>query len=408
MTVTTFQLNDPGTIHDPYPRYAALRDSAPVHYDSELDLWILSRYEDAAVAVRDAGRFSSDLGRWSDITDNPFAPDQRPARPLAAALRRLPAPRVLLTIDPPDHTMLRRKVSRAFTPRAIASWEPRIREVADGLVADMAARGAGRPVVDLVHEFASPLPTVVIAELMGIPADRRDDFKRWSDGLIDGLLTGGGLRTTRSALAISWFFAKTVRERRRNPGDDLISMLVTGGPEEALTASELVAFCVLLLVAGNETTTNLIANAVNALFTHQDAADGLRADPGSAPAVVAETLRHDGPAQGLLRMTTTDVVFDGVTIPARSRVLALIASANRDPRRWPDPDSFRPDRDHSGHLAFGTGIHHCLGHALTRLEASIALETLYRRFPDITPAAPPTRIDSPVLRGFRTLPVRLG
>ncbi|MBF6212101.1 cytochrome P450 [Nocardia puris] len=401
-----FDLDDPAIIADPYPHYARLREQAPVHYSPAADLWILSRHDDVAIAVRDAHRFSSDVMN-SGLTANPFNPSIRVPRLLAALLAHGPVPRVLLTSDPPEHTMLRRKVSRAFTPRVIAAWEPRIREIADRIVDELAARGEGAP-VDLVGDLASPLPTVVIAEMMGIPAERHADFKRWSDNLVDGLLTGASpVRLVSSALAISWYFARIVRRRRRAPGDDLVSLLVTGEKENALTVAELVSFCVLLLVAGNETTTNLIANAVLALFDHPDLWHRLRDEPELAGAVVEETLRFDSPGQGLLRVTTTDVTFGAVTIPAGARVLPLIGSANRDPAHHDDPDVFRIDRERSDHLGFGTGIHFCLGSALARLESRAALEALFRRMPGVRPAGAPGRIASPVLRGLRTLPVTI-
>ncbi|ROO86941.1 cytochrome P450 [Actinocorallia herbida] len=394
--MTAFDLNDPDFIANPYPVYAWLRDVAPVHYGTTNDLWLVSRHDDVLAVLRDARRFSSDLG---NADDNPFNPALRSPRALSRLLDRLPPARTLLTSDPPDHTQLRRKVAKAFTPRRIAALEPRIRQIAEQLVDDLDG--------DLVRDLASPLPTIVIAEMMGIPAARRDDFKRWSDELVDGLLTGGSrLKMARSAIAISWFFARTVRSRRRSPGDDLISLLTTRDQDgDALTLGELVNFCILLLVAGNETTTNLISNAMLALFDRPDLWRRLGEDPGLASAAVEETLRYDGPAQGLLRITTTEVVIGDVTIPQGARVLPLLGAANRDPRHWADPDAFRLDRPSNDHIAFGSGIHYCIGTALARLEARVTLETLARRHPHLAPAGPPTRIQSPVLRGLRTLPV---
>ncbi|GAB2860130.1 hypothetical protein GCM10022221_69640 [Actinocorallia aurea] len=217
--------------------------------------------------------FSSHQGL--PVDNDPFNPN--PAPPWAAVvLRRVQSVRVLRTTDPPDHTMLRRRVTKAFTPRRIAAWEPRIRQVADELVARMAERGGP---ADLVRDLASPLPTTIIAELMGIPAERHRDFKRWSDQLIDGLFTGGSRAgMMRGLAAISWFFLRTVRRRRREPGDDLISLLTAEG-DEPLTAPELVTFCVLLLVAGNETTTNLVSSAMVALFARPEQWARIVADP---------------------------------------------------------------------------------------------------------------------------------
>jgi len=243
---------------------------------------------------------------------------------------------------------------------------------------------------------------------MGIPAHRQDDFKRWSDHLVDGLLTGGStIKMAASALEIVTFFATIVKQRRRQPSDDLVSLLVTGDDDSALNTPELVAFSVLLLVAGNETTTNLTSNTMLALFDWPDLCQQLQADPTLAAAAIEETLRFDGPGQGLLRATTTNVEIANATIPVESRVMAMIASANRDPRHWEDPDTFRLDRDLNGHLAFGSGIHYCIGNTLARLEGRVAIETIFRRMPDIRPAGQPTRINSPVLRGLRSLPVTI-
>ncbi|GAA3211267.1 cytochrome P450 [Actinocorallia longicatena] len=398
--MTTLDLNDPDFVADPYPVYAWLRDVEPVHYSAANDLWLVSRYDDVLAVLRDAPGFSSDLGK-AGLDDNPFNPAIRIPRRLARLLDRLPPVRTLLTSDPPHHTQLRRKVAKAFTPRRIAALEPRIREITERLVDDLDD--------DLVRDVASPLPTIVIAELMGIPADRRDDFKRWSDELVNGLLTGGSrIRMARSALAVSWFFARTVRSRRHRPGGDVISLLVTRDQDgDALTLAELVNFCILLLVAGNETTTNLVSNAMLALFDRPDLWRRLGTDPDLAPAVVEETLRYDGPAQGLLRVTTAEVRIGDVTVPEGARVLPLTGSANRDPRHWADPDAFRLDRPAGDHIAFGSGIHYCIGTALARLETRIVLETLARRHPHLGPAGVPERIQSPVLRGLRTLPVTI-
>ncbi|NNH72557.1 cytochrome P450 [Nocardia uniformis] len=406
ITTATFDLNDPAVIADPYPHYRWLRDEAPVHHTSAPDLWLLSRYDDVVMALRDNVRFSSDLYAAEDFSDNPFNPGQQLPRWVTWLVNRLPPVRTLLTSDPPQHTRFRKKVSRAFAPRRMSALEPRIREITEGLVAELLARAARGERVDLVRDLAGPLPTVVIAELLGIPAERRDDFKRWSDDLTDGLLTGGNTRRmVTSAIAIRVFFGRTIRRRRRHPGDDLISLLITPDADGRLNLFDLVNFCILLLVGGHETTTNLISNAVLALLDRPDLWQQLTEDPAGAATVVEEALRYDGPAQNLLRITTTDVTLHGVTIPAGARVLPLLGSANRDPRHWDSPDDFRLDRNRNDHIAFGIGIHYCIANALARMEAAIALEILAARVPGLTRAGEPVRIPSPVLRGLRSLPM---
>lgn len=400
------ELNDPAFIADPYPVYATLRDQAPVCYLADLDVWVLSRHSDVRDALRDPTIFSSDLADIArGLTANPFNPAMKIPRPLAALFARVPWTRVLLTSDPPEHTVLRRKISKAFTPRMIASWEPRVREITERLVADLGAGDAmGR--ADLVRDLASPLPTMVIAEMLGVPPERHHDFKGWSDDLVGALLSGGSiLRGVSSAIKISVFFARIVRKRRSQPAGDLVSLLVAGDGDNALTLRELVTFCVLLLVAGNETSTNLIANASLALFAHPDVHQKLLANPALADRVVEETLRFDNPVQSLLRVTTTEVSIGADTIPPGSKVLLVIGSANRDPRHVRDPDTFRLDREPNDHLGFGTGIHFCIGAPLARLEARVALETLFRRFSAITSVGQPERINGPVLRGLRSLPI---
>ncbi|MBV8984352.1 MAG: cytochrome P450 [Acidimicrobiia bacterium] len=403
-----FDLNDPAVIADPYPTYARLRAEAPVAYLPDIRFWVLSRYDDVLAALRDAETFSSDLrGLADDMRVNPFNPAMRIPRRLAALGGRLPWARVLLASDPPEHTVLRRKISKAFTPRMIAEWEPRIRQITEALVDDLRDQARSGP-VDLVRCIGSPLPTTVIAEMLGVPAERREDFKRWSDDLVGGLVSGGSIRRMlRSGAEIIVFFAGVVRKRRSAPGDDLISLLVTGDEENRLGVPELVTFCILLLVAGNETTTNLVANAMLALFDRSDVADRLRADPTLAASVIEETLRYDNPGQGLIRLTTTEVTNGEAVIPEGSKVLTLIGSANRDPSHFDAPNEFRLDRDPNDHLGFGNGIHHCIGAPLARLEGRIALETLFSRTRAVTPAGTPHRIKSAVLRGLHTLPVKV-
>ena len=244
--------------------------------------------------------------------------------------------------------------------------------------------------------------------MMGIPAHRHDDFKRWSDNLVNGLLTDGSkTKMLTSAVEISWFFARIVRARHRNPGDDLVSLLIARDRgADALSLVELINFCVLLLVAGNETTTNLVSNAMLALLDRPDLWQQITADPALAAAAVEEALRFErdrpGPTPESPPLTSKLVIRPSPQVPGSC---PLIGSANRDPRRWDDPDEFRLDRKSNEHIAFGSGIHFCLGNALARIEARAAIEMLAHRLPHLTRAGAPTRIASPVLRGLRSLPV---
>ena len=406
-TATGYRPFDPDTIADPYPQYAWLRDHSPVHHDEESDLWVVSRYDDVVGVLRDPATFSSALGMGDLLAGRPGLRNRRPPE----FMLDLAGLRVLIATDPPDHTTLRRLVGKAFTPREIAALEPRIRTLAEGMVDDIIDAGDG---ADLVAQLAYPLPVIVIAELLGIPAERRDDFKRWSDDVVGGLSgTWDESRVQHSGVEMFTYFGELIAERYRRPGGDLISLLAVRGRDGdvALGPMEIVMFCVLLLIAGNETTTNLIGNGAQALFDHPDQARRLRDDPGLIPAAVEEALRYDAPVQALFRGATRDVTIAGVTIPKRGRVMVAFAAADRDPRRYPDPDRFVVDRfaaerNAADHVAFGSGIHLCLGAPLARLEARVVAETLLRRLRRLEPAGAPERVDSFLLRGFTRLPVR--
>ncbi|HEX2851471.1 MAG TPA: cytochrome P450 [Acidimicrobiales bacterium] len=378
---------DPAFLADPYPTYARLRDTAPVLSaqapvidDPRARTWVLSRYEHVSAAARDWQRFSSS--------------------PLNAGV---PGMRFLIGSDPPDHTTLRRLVNRPFHPNAVKAMEPRIRELAAGLV-DILVEKASTGPADLVELLSEPLPVIVIAEMLGIPADRRADFKRWSDAMIGGLSPDFDRNAGAvAAMEMFGYFNEVVAERKERPGDDLISVLVGG--KEPLSNPELLMFCMLLLVAGNETTTNLISNMTAALFENEEAMARLRADPSLLPAAIEEALRFDSPVQSIWRMTTTDVEIEGVEIPERSLVTLLYGAANRDPAAFADPDRFDIDRRPTNHLAFGSGIHLCLGAPLARLEARVAFELLLTRTSLLEPAGAGERIQNLIVRGMRRLPV---
>lgn len=391
---------DPDTIQDPYPQYEWLREHDPVRCDDDTGMWVVSRYDDVLRVLRDPAAFSSALG-MGDLVGARRRKDERPP----SFVLDLAGLRVLIATDPPDHTTLRRLVSRAFTPREIAALEPRIRELANAMVDDLIDAGTE---ADLVAQLAYPLPVIVIAELLGIPADRRADFKRWSDDVVGGLSgTWDEGRAQYSGGEMFGFFADLIDRRTREPEGDLISLLATRGTEGdvALGPMEIVMFCVLLLIAGNETTTNLIGNGVQALFDHPQEFRKLSVDPGLIPSAVEEALRYDAPVQALFRGTTRDVELAGTTIPAGDKVMVSFASANRDPRRFDRASEFIVDRNPADHVAFGAGIHLCLGAPLARLEARVTAEVMLERLARLEPTAAGTRVDSFLLRGFSTLPV---
>jgi cytochrome P450 len=404
-TITGFDPFAAQVIEDPYPHYARLRDEAPVCWLEEDNLWMVTRYDDVAAVLHDPATYSSADGMGA-LMSGRVGRRRIDARDLFGL--DMASLRVLIATDPPDHTRLRRLLSRAFTPRAIAELEPHLRQVCGELVDDLLAN-AERGTGDLVAQLAFPFPVIVIAELLGIPPERRDDFKRWSDALV-GALSGNWdpVEAQQTLAEMFMYLADVVERRRHQPGDDLISRLVAGAdPDDpdSLSAIEITLFAVLLLVAGNETTTNLLGNGAAAFAAHPDQAQLLADQPDLLPAAIEEVLRWDGPIQALFRSTTRPVTLAGVELPAGAMLLVSFAAANRDPRHFGDPDGFDITRRPTDHLAFGHGIHYCLGASLARLEARLVGETLAARDVTLRPAPGARRVDSIILRGFARYPV---
>jgi cytochrome P450 len=318
----------------------------------------------------------------------------------------------LIAYDPPAHTRLRRIVASRFTPRALASWEGRIREVVRALVDPLLGAGP----VDFVERLTSPFPVQVIAEMMDIPIERRADFKRWSDNTVEAL--GGAVdlgvdernAVEASIMEFAMYFLGVVNERkpRAAEADDLISLLIRPSEDgETLSEMEIVSFCVLLLVAGNETTTNLIGNTAYHLINHPEQWKKLVAEPSLDRSLIEESLRYDAPIQGFFRNTLHEVEVAGTRIPKGAKVMLLYGSANRDPRKFEDPDSYRIDRNPIDHLAFGFGPHTCLGAYLARLEARTLLTHLLQSVRRVRLEAEPVRTRNPLLRGLASLRVSI-
>jgi cytochrome P450 len=314
----------------------------------------------------------------------------------------------LLSIHPPQHTRIRRLVTHAFTPRAIAGYTDRIRSIA-GDLADQAEQRGGR--FDLIEDYASKLPVAVIADIMGIPSDMHGDLLRIGNDAaltLDPALTYRDFRRADRAIRESAvLLGEHIAELRRNPGDDLLSELVQINQDgDRLSDEELRVNTLLLLGAGFETTVNLIGNAVALLLEHRDQLDGLIADPSGWPNAVDEVLRYESPVQVTVRVANADTSVAGQQVPAGRAVILMLGAANRDPHVFTDPDRFDVTRDEARqHLAFSAGIHYCLGAQLARLEATVALQTLFERFPDLSLAGTPVRRATRVLHGFEHLPV---
>ena len=387
-----FNPYDPALHEDPYPVYRQLRDEFPVHHNPKLRFWTLSRYDDVFEALQASDLFISGKGVMVGM---PEADD--------GFYEKLP---LLITTDRPRHTQLRALVSRAFTPRRIARLEPRIRDIARSLLDHV----EGRREFDLVREFSGPLPTIVIAELLGVPVEDQEWFKEMSNGVAEfdpTALRHGDAPDVGPAVELAGYLAEVLTRRRREPRDDLLSALLAAEIDgQRLSEPELIAFAFLLLVGGNETTTNLISNAAILLDRHRDQRRLLLEDPTRIPTAVEEFLRFDSPVQGLARTTASPITLHGVTIPEGDKVLLLFGSANHDERRIPDAERFDVLRDPNPHLAFGFGAHFCLGANLARLEARVAFEELLARLPDyLTTGSRVERICSGPVRGALSLPV---
>lgn len=392
--MTTAQLHydpfDTGIQDDPYPVYRQLRDDAPVFRAETSNTWVLSRHEDVIAALLDHQTFSSVNGVFPTPPDAPFLESFLP---------------MMIMMDPPRHDQLRGLVSKAFTPRRIAALEAGIDELAASLTEGLTS-SEGR--TDFVGDFAGILPAMVIADLLGVPREDRQQFRQWSSTLIQSNPAHGEVAEgLAAAAAVYGYFADFLADRRQKPRDDLMSALVAAEIDgRNLSDDELLGFCLLLLIAGHETTTNLLGNAAVVLAEHPQSRHRLAADPALIGHAVEELLRYDSPVQGLSRVLTADVTLHGTTMSQGDSVLLLFGSANRDERVFARPDVFDIDRKPEHQVAFGRGIHFCLGAALARMEARIALRALLLRLPDwAVDGDSAVRLRSGPIRGYLSLPI---
>ena len=404
MTETThYDLYSPTFKANPYPTYAAMREQAPVCRNPGLDgqslLWFITRYEEAEAVLRDQKRFVKNYRAT-------LTPEEQAKLPPEPRLERL-LNQHLLNMDGADHVRLRSLVSKAFTAQRVNRLQGRIQTIADELLDKVQDQGH----MDLIDDYAFPLPIIVIAEMLGVPAADRDRFRVWSNTFVSPSFTPEGwAQTEKLMIEFTNYLGQVFAERRRNPKDDLITALIQA--EEAgdkLSEEELYSMVILLIVAGHETTVNLIGNGMLALLRNPDQFALLKSQPELMPNAVEEFLRYDGPVERATpRFATEDIEIGGQLIRRGEAVFVVLGGADRDPAEFPQPDQVDVTREDNRHLAFGFGVHYCLGAPLARLEGRIALNTLLARLPNLRLAVPPDELTwrpNTFLRGLQGIPV---
>ena len=377
----SYDLTASAFIEDPYRTYEQLRRKDPVHRMRLIEAWALTRYEDVQDVLVDHRRFTNAERNYDYMQYRTF-----------------------LDLDPPDHTRLRGLVSKAFTPRAVRELGPRIQELVDELLDAV----AGKNRIDLISDFAFPLPVIVIAEMLGVPAQDRARFREWSDDIalsVNPLLNSEQIERVQQATEELFdYFEGIIEQRRQAPQNDMISALLAAEEEgDRLTHEELLSTLMLLLVAGNETTRNLIGNGMLALLKNPAQLKKLRDHPELLDSAINELLRYDSPVQIDARNAIDDVEIGGKRIAAGQRILAIVGAANRDPQTFANPDELDIGRDEVSHLSFGRGIHYCLGSPLAILEGGLAFTSLLQRFSSIRLASEPVFKEQIVLRGVEEL-----
>jgi pimeloyl-[acyl-carrier protein] synthase len=378
---------------NPYLHFPALLDGPPRQLNLFMPATLIARYADVVTVLHDHERFTV----------------RRPEIPFRERIDPFGGAPTILTADPPVHTRLRRLVSKAFTPRRVRELEPRIREIAS----DLLSRATDSAEVEAMATLGNPLPVIVIAELLGVSAADHAQFKQWSNDLVSSfgqdMATGPSPAGIAAKDALRRYLAEAIKQRGANPADDLISALIAARDEsDALSENELLAFVVLLLLAGNETTTNLIGNGLLALCRHPDQQQRLRESRELVPKAIEEMLRYDPPVQMTVRIPTATTNVGGTEIPAGSLAFILLAAANRDSAQFPRPEVFDVGREPNEHVSFGEGIHFCLGAPLARMEGAIAIESMLEKFPRLQLANPEAKLEyrgSMALRGLSKLPL---
>ncbi len=384
---------------NPLPVYARMRQEAPLvrlfdpYY--KVPVWVATRYKDAVELIRDP-RFTKDMRKL---------PDDSPSKQLRSGESDV-FNQHMLSADPPDHTRLRTLVSKAFTPRRVEELRPRVTAIAHRLLDTVRASGS----MDLLDAYAFPLPVTVIAELLGVPQEDQDQFREWTNIIINPPLDGDLQNVRKAGMQFALYFQTLMARRRAEPRDDLLSALMAVEEQgDRLSPQELTSMLFLLLVAGHETTVNLIGNGVWALLNHPEQLERLRANPALIESAVEEMLRFRGPVEtSTQRWATQDLEFRGQVIPAGETVVAALLAADHDPEHFPEPERFDITREPNRHIAFGFGIHFCLGAPLARLEGTLAINLLLERMPRLRFAEDPARLrwrDGILVNGLQRLPV---
>lgn len=363
----------PELLKDPYPFYASLREQAPVHYVEPLmGSYVICRHEDVSAALKNYALFSADAMRAVTTFNKAIRPE---------VIALIQPDHVLMASDPPLHTRMRGMVSQFFIPRQVTALEPTIRALVSRLLDAMLTKKEP----ELISDLATSLPLTLISEMLGIEPERCQDFKRWTDDIVAAVTPAAFAqaditRLEASMMAFHDYMQETVAQRRREPRNDVISALVQSSDKDGvLSQKDIIFFCQLLLASGNATTTNLLGNGIIALLRNPSEWERLVANPSLVANAVEEMLRYDPPLQAALRRTTQDTTVSGHPVPANAQVLMLLGAANRDPRKYADPERFDITREAQGHVGFGTGIHACVGAPLARLEVRVVLEELLRR-----------------------------